>query len=182
MAGNDKQKPKASKSGSKKPDELKEQALSETLGKYQKMLFAVLGITLIGPILGVFLLLSAKSTLGERAGLELLTTTETTYDQFKESDIDRRIAIADVNREIASQRLDVAESNILIMADSLYIKERDIQLFYRLLKVNAYSLTEHFFGVHAWFEKYGGEIDNAIQRSQSRQLRLLQIQEFYQDA
>jgi hypothetical protein len=134
----------------------------------------------IAGVLTVIINLYFSNILEERSGAMLMRRIIVDYEVFQgleNNTVKIPLIIRNMNSSID---LEISERKILEMTNTLYDSERDYQLFFRLLKVNVYNLTEMIPGTESWYEKYGPEIDQAIERSQSRQLVLLRIQQYYQ--
>lgn len=147
----------------------------------QKHLWGVLIVSFVGPVLVIWYVNGANSLMSLKQAPELFDSIDLIYEEFEIAESGRRGEMAELRTLISMLHLDTSELKIKEMADLLYENEAQFQLFFRLLKVNAYSLGDHIFGVHSWFERYGGQLDEAIARSEARQLQLLRILEFYRD-
>lgn len=142
----------------------------------------ITGFNCMGIAFSVYTLLTLNAILDARSGADLLQQTRDDFAVYETMEREARDNLAIIRQMDGSVDLDISQKNILATASVLQKNEQDFQLFYRLLKVNLYHLTGEIPGSSSWFENYGPEIDLAIERSRSRQLLLLQIQERYEEA
>ncbi|NKB31558.1 MAG: hypothetical protein GKR91_00455 [Pseudomonadales bacterium] len=150
--------------------------------KYKLIKLSALVITvfnLLGIAFSVYTFSTLHDTLDARSGADLLQQIRDDFAGYEEIEKDARANMSIIRQMDGSIDLEVSEKQILATASFLHNSEKDFQLFYRLLKVNIYHLTGEIPGSMSWYEIYGPEIDQAIERSRTRQLQLLRIQEFY---
>lgn len=155
------------------------QALVAGIEGYKQRLLVCLIVALLGISTTAWLSFGFESELRSRQGTQMLLNLSTMHEEFAVSDSLTRTSNAQMRNKIEGLKLDITQTNIEALAISLYEDEKQTQLFLRLLKVHAYTLTDHVEGIHAWFERHVLEIDAVIERSRNRQLKLLQIIQFY---
>ena len=146
----------------------------------QSRAIIVLTVNVVASVLTVITYLYFDTVLENRSGAILMRQIIADYESFQKTETDSMkipLAIRNLN---SSVDLEISERKILEMTNTLFDSERDYQLFFRLLKVNVYNITEMIPGTESWYERYGPKIDSLIERSQSRQLVLLRIQQYYQ--
>jgi len=139
--------------------------------------FLVINLICLGLIGAMFS--SLQAMLAMAPAQALISQVHDKELQFKDIDSQTRINRNELNTLEGSVDHKTSERDIIEMTDLIIGNEQDIQLFYRLLKVNIYLLTSQINGSLSWFEIYGHEIDRAILRSQSRQLQALHVRRFY---
>ncbi len=141
----------------------------------------VIGLNVIGILCCGYVLFSLSSSLHERSGAALLQGIKDDFALFQEMDAVTRKSTDKVHLMDESLDIELSDRSILDATQMLQDTEKNAQLFLRLLKVNMYNLTTYIPGIAAWYELHSPEIDFAIERSRSRQLRLLQIRMLYEE-
>ena len=143
---------------------------------------SMIAINCIGTVLTLYVLFSLNGVLDQRSGTELLEKVRSDYANFEALETDAREKM-ERSRGLEDQLvLDDVENKILAVSETLTENEKTFQIFFRLLKVNIYHLTNFIPGSNSWYEIWSPEIDSAIERSRLRQLQLLEIQRFYEIA
>ena len=139
----------------------------------------VLGLNCLGILCCGYVMFSLSSTLHDLSGMDLIDEVKEDYRAFEEVDAQTRKSVDLV--PALSTRLDIelSDRSILDATQAMQETEKNAQLFLRLLKVNMYNLTSYIPGIASWYELHSPEIDFAIERSRSRQLKLLEIQTLY---
>ena len=140
----------------------------------------VIAVNVVGIAMSLFLYFSLHGILDRRSGVNLIKQINSDYAKFEKIDSSTRVGMAEVRDLNSSLDLHETQQNIPDTAELLFEKERDYQVFYRLLKVNIYYLVSQIQGTGSWYEMYSPEIDEAIERSKSRQMQLLQIRQYYE--
>lgn len=126
--------------------------------------------------------INLHASLDVRSGSDLLLEVREDFAAYEAMEKGARENMAEIRQMDGSIDLDISKNQILATANVLQASEKDFQIFYRLLKVNIYHLAGEIPGSMSWYEIYGPEIDLAIERSRSRQLKILQIQQAYAEA
>lgn len=157
----------------------KEGALERTITINGMLAPTLLGINVVGIILCIAIMLTLSANLNERSGAHLLELVKADYHLFEDLDVDTRASMASIKGLESKLGGELSERGVLNAAQVMLETEHNAQIFLRLLKVNMYNLTGFITGTASWYEHYVPEIDDAIQRSRSRQLKLLKIQEHY---
>ena len=142
--------------------------------------YALIGFNCVGIAVAITVYLNLSGMLNARTGSGLLEGVRSDYDQYLVIEKAAREQMG-ITREIESSLvLDETAADIDILAAALIDNEKSYQIFYRLLKVNIYHLAGQIPGTYSWYEIWSPEIDAAIERSQSRQLQLLNVRQRYQ--
>lgn len=141
---------------------------------------AIIAVNCIGIIATLYVLFSLGSTLNERAGLQLLEDVRADFDRYLVLEKDARGRM-ETSRGLENQlNIDHSEEAIIQLSKTLVENEKSYQIFFRLLKVNIYHLTNFIPGSYSWYEIWSPEIESAIERSRLRQRRALEVQRFYE--
>jgi len=143
---------------------------------------SILIFNCLGIAFSVYTFLSLNDILNSRSGADLLQKVRNDFSAYQAMERNARENMTFVRQMDNLIDFEESENNIVSAATVLHNSERDFQLFFRLLKVNLYHLTGEIPGSSSWYELYGPEIDQAIERSRSRQLQLLTIQQSYDDS
>lgn len=144
-----------------------------------------LGISIIitnclGIAATLYVLTSLSNVLSERSGIEMLEQVRADYRSYQSMEKEARKRM-ETSRGLEGQiSIDESEQAILSLSQTLTENERNYQIFFRLLKVNIYHLTNFIPGSYSWYEIWAPEIESAIERSKLRQRQLLEIQYFYE--
>ncbi|PCH58214.1 MAG: hypothetical protein COC19_08700 [SAR86 cluster bacterium] len=149
----------------------------------QMLIVTAVIINVGGIVLAVSFILGLNDTITRSAGLDNLAQLESMYEQFQQGETLNRDLKAQLRslEQQRTQEFTLNQQSIQDLADTSFENENQYQLFYRLLKVNIYLFSSQMVGANSWFEVYGQEIDQAIERSLSRQLQLLRIRKLYED-
>lgn len=141
---------------------------------------AIIGINFIGIAVTLYVLFSLGSTLNERAGLQLLDDVRADFQRYIELEKDSRGRM-ELSRGLENQLdVDHSEQAIIQLSQTLVENEKNYQVFFRLLKVNIYHLTNFIPGSYSWYEIWSPEIESAIERSRLRQRQALEVQRYYE--
>jgi hypothetical protein len=154
--------------------------LNNKVSSLQSLAIIAVTVNVIASVLTAIIYLHLNNILEHRSGTILMRQIITDYESFQEMESASMKIPLGIRNLNSSIDLEISERDILETTNTLYNNERDYQLFFRLLKVNVYNITKVIPGTESWYDKYGPEIDHAIERSQSRQLVLLRIQQYYQ--
>jgi hypothetical protein len=140
---------------------------------------SIIAINCIGIVVTLTVLFSLNGVMDQRSGADLLDAVREDYRRFEDLEADTRERM-DRSRGLEDQlQLDDVEKQIIALSQTLTDNEKTYQVFFRLLKVNIYHLTNFIPGSNSWYEIWSPEIDSAIERSLFRQRQLLEIQRFY---
>jgi hypothetical protein len=141
---------------------------------------SIIAINCIGIVITLYVLFDLNDIMDQRSGAEMLDTVRNDYRRFEEMESEARERM-ERSRGIEDQlQLDDVEKQIMALSQTLTENEKTYQVFFRLLKVNIYHLTNFIPGSNSWYEIWSPEIDSAIERSRFRQRQLLEIQRFYE--
>ncbi len=102
------------------------------------------------------------------------------FSVFQQLDVDTRKSAGEIALLDGALDAKLNQRSVLDATEAMQETERNAQLFLRLLKVNMYNLTSYVPGIASWYELHSPAIDLAIERSRSRQLKLLQIRAMYE--
>jgi hypothetical protein len=139
----------------------------------------VLGLNCVGILCCGYVLFSFSSTLHELSGADLIEIVKEDFATFQQVDVNTRKSAAKVTELSSTLDAELSERSIVDATESIQQTEKNAQLFLRLLKVNMYNLTSYIPGIASWYELHSPAIDLAIERSRSRQLKLLEIRALY---
>lgn len=141
---------------------------------------SIIAINCIGIAVTLYVLFGLNGIMDQRSGAEMLEAVRNDYHRFAEMETQARERM-DQSRGLEGQlQLDDVEKQIMALSQTLTENEKTYQVFFRLLKVNIYHLTNFIPGSNSWYEIWSPEIDGAIERSRFRQRQLLEIQRFYE--
>ncbi len=141
---------------------------------------SIIAINCLGIAVTLYVLFSLNSVMDQRSGAEMLEAVRRDYASFEEMETAARESMQQ-SRSLEDQLvLDDVENQIMALSQTLTENEKTYQVFFRLLKVNIYHLTNFIPGSNSWYEIWSPEIDSAIERSRLRQRQLLEIQRFYE--
>ena len=139
----------------------------------------ILGFNIIGILCCGYVFFSLSSTLHDLSGVDLVDNVKEDFLAFQQLDVDTRKSAEKVPLLSAALDAELSQRSVLDATESIQETERNAQLFLRLLKVNMYNLTSYIPGIASWYELHSPAVDLAIERSRSRQLKLLQIRALY---
>ncbi|MFT4860984.1 MAG: hypothetical protein ACI95C_000182 [Pseudohongiellaceae bacterium] len=140
----------------------------------------ILGLNFIGVVCCGYVFFALSFTLNDLSGADLIEAVKEDFSVFQQLDVGTRKSADEI--ALLSSTLDTKlnERSVLDATEAMQETERNAQLFMRLLKVNLYNLTSYVPGIASWYEMHSPAIDLAIERSRSRQLKLLQIRAMYE--
>jgi hypothetical protein len=160
-----------------------QQALLEKLDNREGMVrlaaYGLMGLNLIGIGLCVACFLIFSQLLSERTGAPLKAEMLADFEEFEALEKQSRETMTQSRQLGKDVDFDISARQIQALASELIQYERENQRFFRVLKVNMYNLSRQIPGTDSWFELYSPAIDAAIERSRSRELTLLQVNQFY---
>ncbi len=139
----------------------------------------VIALNSIGIICCVYIFFTQSSTLHELSGVDLIDTVKDNFETFQQLDVDTRTSAEKVHLFEPALDTKLSQRSILEITESMQETEKNAQLFLRLLKVNMYNLTSYIPGIAAWYELNSPAIDLSLERSRSRELKLLTIRAHY---
>jgi hypothetical protein len=140
----------------------------------------VLGLNCIGILCCGYVLYSLSTTLHELSGVALIEVIKEDFTAFQKVDVSIRASAEKVRGLEATLDAELNQRSIVDATESVQQTEKNAQLFLRLLKVNMYNLSSYIPGIASWYELNSPALDLAIERSRSRQLKLLEIRAFYE--